>query len=308
MLDQLTLFAEGHRASLPAAPGSGEARKMIVGSGEKCCELYEMQSRHGASLKMFVDSLVLKGDWFSRICYLKWKVKATKSNRLLFQLAVSMPRIKGTESGLWQTPTVEDAGRTGSAEGWKKYIENGQTSQCRLRNQVQMWPTPTAADHYKGNLRSSQQKPGSRHSLDLPSAAKLWPTPRANDAEKRGNFDVTNPRNGLPAAVKIWPTPTVTDSKNNAGPSQFTKGQGGRNLNVAADMFPTPTTGAGHCGGTGHFQQLHKLKEQGVITEEERRNMSQGNGGQLNPEWVEWLMGYPKGWTDIGTQSQTSPE
>ena len=23
------------------------------------------------------------------------------------------------------------------------------------------------------------------------------------------------------------------------------------------------------------------------------------NGGSLNPEWVEWLMGYPKGWTDL---------
>ncbi|MFA5165395.1 MAG: hypothetical protein WC481_07520 [Candidatus Omnitrophota bacterium] len=22
-------------------------------------------------------------------------------------------------------------------------------------------------------------------------------------------------------------------------------------------------------------------------------------GGQLNPTWVEWLMGYPLGWTDL---------
>lgn len=25
--------------------------------------------------------------------------------------------------------------------------------------------------------------------------------------------------------------------------------------------------------------------------------MRAGNGGQLNPEWVEWLMGWPIGWT-----------
>jgi DNA (cytosine-5)-methyltransferase 1 len=24
-----------------------------------------------------------------------------------------------------------------------------------------------------------------------------------------------------------------------------------------------------------------------------------GRGGQLNPEWVEWLMGFPLGWTDL---------
>lgn len=34
------------------------------------------------------------------------------------------------------------------------------------------------------------------------------------------------------------------------------------------------------------------------ITEEERKIMSQGNGGQLNPDWVEWLMGLPVGWTE----------
>ncbi len=26
--------------------------------------------------------------------------------------------------------------------------------------------------------------------------------------------------------------------------------------------------------------------------------------GQLNPTWVEWLMGYPIGWTDIGSENQ----
>ena len=29
------------------------------------------------------------------------------------------------------------------------------------------------------------------------------------------------------------------------------------------------------------------------------RPLSEQTGGQLNPMWVEWLMGYPKGWTDL---------
>ena len=33
-----------------------------------------------------------------------------------------------------------------------------------------------------------------------------------------------------------WPTPTTNDAKNNAGPAQHTKGQGGRNLNVVAQQ------------------------------------------------------------------------
>ena len=64
-------------------------------------------------------------------------------------------------------------------------------------------------------------------------------------------------------------------------------------------MLPTPTVGASLNGGTENFQQLSKLKERGVITEEERRSMSAGNGGQLSPMWVEWLMGFPIGWTDL---------
>jgi hypothetical protein len=37
----------------------------------------------------------------------------------------------------------------------------------------------------------------------------------------------------------------------------------------------------------------------GVITSEERRAMRAGNGGKLNPAWIEWLMGFPTGWTDL---------
>ena len=29
------------------------------------------------------------------------------------------------------------------------------------------------------------------------------------------------------------------------------------------------------------------------------RPLSEQTGGQLSPMWVEWLMGYPKGWTDL---------
>jgi hypothetical protein len=25
-----------------------------------------------------------------------------------------------------------------------------------------------------------------------------------------------------------------------------------------------------------------------------------GDSGALNPQWVEWLMGFPVGWTDLG--------
>lgn len=58
-------------------------------------------------------------------------------------------------------------------------------------------------------------------------------------------------------------------------------------------MWPTPRT-KGMCGGTGAWQQLLAM-----TTLKEARLMGAGNGGKLNPTWVEWLMGYPLNWTKI---------
>jgi hypothetical protein len=62
---------------------------------------------------------------------------------------------------------------------------------------------------------------------------------------------------------------------------------------TAVLTWPTPRT-AGMCGGSGSWDLLNKN-----TTVEEARLMGAGNGGQLNPPWVEWLMGWPIGWTDL---------
>lgn len=69
-------------------------------------------------------------------------------------------------------------------------------------------------------------------------------------------------------------------------------------LNAIAARYPTPTVQDGeNCGGTGSFDKVQQLADAGEITEEERRAMT--GGAQLNPDWVEWLMGWPVGWTDV---------
>lgn len=59
--------------------------------------------------------------------------------------------------------------------------------------------------------------------------------------------------------------------------------------------WPTP----GLSNGSGNCEKINKIHAEGKISEEERRSMRSGNGGKLNPEFVEWLMGYPIGWTDL---------
>lgn len=52
-------------------------------------------------------------------------------------------------------------------------------------------------------------------------------------------------------------------------------------------------------GLSGCEGDTRKIGTGGIITEEERKGMTAGNGGKLNPTWVEWLQGFPLGWTDL---------
>ena len=72
-----------------------------------------------------------------------------------------------------------------------------------------------------------------------------------------------------------------------------------RTSETACAFWPTPSTGAALCGGMGSFQTLERMAKRGLITEEERRNLSQGNGGKTNPGLLEWLMGYEQQFTKL---------
>jgi hypothetical protein len=54
-------------------------------------------------------------------------------------------------------------------------------------------------------------------------------------------------------------------------------------------VYPTPT--ARDHKDTGVNTNYEKAKKKG--------RLAGHAGGSLNPTWVEWLMGYPKGWTDL---------
>jgi hypothetical protein len=64
-------------------------------------------------------------------------------------------------------------------------------------------------------------------------------------------------------------------------------------LKKRMETWPTPRT-KGMCGGSGSWAQL-----KANTTIEEARAMGAGNGGKLNPTWVEWLMGWPIEWTGL---------
>jgi len=88
----------------------------------------------------------------------------------------------------------------------------------------------------------------------------------------------------------LWPTPTVHGNHNMPGSSK-TAGWG---LSSAVKMWPTPTamnsSGGAALSKWGGSGARKKLKT--MVTPAELH-------GPLNPAWVEWLMGWPIGWTDL---------
>lgn len=93
-----------------------------------------------------------------------------------------------------------------------------------------------------------------------------WPTPQASDNRQRGTQKATARRLemgkqiGLEAAVKFFPTVTRHTAKENGYPAEYTR----RTVNLGA-----------------------------IFVDREQ------NTGTLNPDWVEWMMGYPVGWTRL---------
>jgi len=87
--------------------------------------------------------------------------------------------------------------------------------------------------------------------------------------------------------VKMWPTPTVCGNYNQKGMSA-TSGDGPA---TAVKMWPTL-----RC-----FMHKDALTDRGKSNLGEVVNQMEGMTitGQLNPTWVEWLMGWPLGWTDL---------
>ena len=67
-----------------------------------------------------------------------------------------------------------------------------------------------------------------------------------------------------------------------------------------------PTMLASSLGSKGSQQMLQRMVDKGIMTAEEKRQMVSGNGGKINPEWAEWLMGYLRMFTAlIPTPTQT---
>ena len=92
----------------------------------------------------------------------------------------------------------------------------------------------------------------------------------------------------------LWPTP---DTQNHRDGAKLRKdnnaaagGKHGVSLHHAVKMWPTPRNCTAMAATVNPDAKFPNLETVVAKT---------GVSGQLNPAWVEWLMGYPSGWTDL---------
>jgi hypothetical protein len=135
--------------------------------------------------------------------------------------------------------------------------------------------------------------PGLRISERESGFAHNFPTPCAG----RHGLDGGSNSRRLAKERGTWPTPTRNGWRAEGSINQMKKlVQEGRTTEAEAmaggslspkRMFPTPTKqdAANNGGPSQHVRNTPPLNAVA--------------GGALNPEWVEWLMGWPIGWTAL---------
>lgn len=144
-----------------------------------------------------------------------------------------------------------------------------------------------------------------------PRVAVLHPTPTVNDAKNSTFPPSLAGRDSLIAF--LHPTPTINGNHNRKGASAASGDGLATFLNM---MHPTSTAAEAKCHSkysrdndtlTSAMKRLHPSpradgRDYAGGSNSRRIAKKRGTyfGRSLNPEYVEWLMGFPIGWTDLG--------
>ena len=170
-----------------------------------------------------------------------------------------------------------------SSSSWKTYQQSLVTDWEPYLETWPRWGMTQGGSAYVHPMseRRITETDGS-YSLPTPTAAMEAPNKRSNTNGPKNLVEVAQGKWN-----HIWPTPTcnmVSGGANHNSPSVIA-GKHGLNIAGAVQMWPTPTA--------------HNAKETNAPSEANRNTptLAAQVGGKLSPLWVEWLMGFPIGFT-----------
>jgi hypothetical protein len=129
------------------------------------------------------------------------------------------------------------------------------------------------------------------------------PTPTTNPEAPNHGSNSKGPHNLKEVALTgwkpgmIWPTPISQDAKHSgyapSGPGKADK------LFYAVVRWPTPQAHNAKETNAPNEYLRNAPSLTALIHTRAKEESEELVGGKLNPTWVEWLMGWPLGWTDL---------
>ena len=279
------------------------------------------------TLKELSQAKQQKENQFSTMCLKTWKDWVTEQRQEYSQRVKSASHIREKESSSWATPrasatdSTRPNGKGGiplaqQAKNWSTPTTSQITRQMDAsqlkRNSLSLaqqaevndknWATPNTMDmlppkDYNASMKQAQgirknrEKPSNLREQVNPESVQAYkdamnyPTPRTSDAEggrietivEDGTFKSKRHKSNqtfgakLRDAVETFPTPTARDWKDTPGTKTF------RDMSLPKMIY-----------GCKKGYQGDQIK-----------NNTNGKSLELNPSWVEQLMGLQVGWTDL---------
>lgn len=280
ILPKLPLFPQDSRVSLTALRERVGAIVTSVTCGERLRECSEKFARVGSSVRIRPVYFQERINGISVECSMTLPRWGITWGGEYGELVTWERRTSGSGCSLWRTPTASDGEFSGrSSERLADRWEN--QKQKHLSEQV-AHAELRGGGCYRETFITPMAKDGERTNLPNTALSNHW-------IKKGGGTNLAEQI----AVQTLFPTPTVYGNNNRAGSSK----KAGNGLATFVNLYPTPQATSWGCSGAR--TKLRVLQDVGTISEEERRGMQAGNGGKLNPTWVEWLMGFPHGWTDL---------
>jgi len=158
---------------------------------------------------------------------------------------------------------------------------------------VRQWQTPDSGQF----TARRQARKTERDELLLAGQAMHWATPKARDVKGGQGTDPT--RNDLDKMAERFPSSPQDPLTTPPGPESSQSGQSSRR------QWATPRTNDDRGGrpikdgrriGSDGTEYGINLSDQVRLTLDEKRRLEEEGARRLNPNFVEWLMGFPHRW------------
>jgi hypothetical protein len=182
------------------------------------------------------------------------------------------------QARIWPTP-VSSQDKQGAARRNRK---QGQTL-VTVANKA-LWPTASARD-WKG----APEEPWGSNARPLNEVAKTWPTPRACSGDRSSGLNRTE-------MVNAWGTPSTMDAKGRTYTRDGGQKDAERNALAGQAISLSRAKKSSTLSHSGHPDLPMQVSGAKSLHAPERLARL-----SLNPIFVEWLMGWPPGWTDCGS-------